>query len=78
MSKWIKFEWVRDCTKTKIWNVCAIGSGDVLGIVKWHGAWRRYAFFPKDALFEEQCLRDIADFIELKTKEHRLRKVSYV
>lgn len=55
--------------------------GHHLGTVQWLGAWRQYVFLPllrdeDDGLFTEyvynpQCLRDIADFTEAQTKEHR-------
>lgn len=46
-----------------------------LGVIKWHGAWRKYCFFPEaDTLFEQVCLREIADFIEGKTLEHKRTK----
>ena len=44
----------------------------ILGIVKWYGAWRKYAFFPETCTFYEQgCLRDIAHFLEEKTRLHK-------
>ena len=46
-----------------------------LGEVKWFGRWRGYAFFPElYTIYEQKCMREIADFIEAQTKEHR-RKV---
>jgi hypothetical protein len=36
-----------------------------LGEVRWHGAWRCFAFFPAaGTLFEPTCLRDLAAFID--------------
>lgn len=63
--------------KTIIWDV-KTKYWETLGIVKWFGSWRRYAFFPKaDTVFEKDCLRDIANFCESKTNEHysNLKKV---
>lgn len=61
--------------KTQTWNVYAKGGEAPLGEVKWFGRWRCYAFFPRsDTVFERTCLRDLANFCELKTAEHRLRK----
>ena len=58
--------------KTRLWIICA-NDGEVgLGEVKWRGKWRCYAYFPIDGtIYEKQCLRDIADFCEAKTTEHR-------
>lgn len=59
--------------KTRIWRVLAYhdmsGTDSYsLGEIKWHGAWRRYAFFPRpDTLFEHDCLRKIADYCEKQT-----------
>jgi hypothetical protein len=42
-----------------------------LGEIRWYGRWRKYCFFPViSSLFEQDCLRDIADFCENATKEH--------
>ena len=49
-------------------------SGVVIGVVKWYNQWRKYCFFPVDAIFEQNCLRDIADFVELMTVEHKHKK----
>jgi hypothetical protein len=46
-----------------------------LGEIRWFGRWRCYSFFPfTDTLYEHTCLRDIADFCETVTKEHRAAK----
>lgn len=45
-----------------------------LGVVKWWGAWRKYAFFPNpDTLYEQDCLRDIAQIIVDLTNEHNAK-----
>ncbi len=54
--------------KTGIWIVLAKRGGGVLGKVKWFSRWRKYSFFPaQDCVFEQTCLREIAEFIELRT-----------
>lgn len=76
-SKWIEFHFLRDTGKTKVWEV--ITKPDplkhpptVLGYVKWFGRWRCYSFYPEsDMIFEKQCLRDLANFCEERTGEHR-------
>ena len=64
--------------KTKVWQVMAITDPWYLvddcsiGEIKYRATWRRYAFFPKpDTLYEQDCLRLIADFCEDKTKKLR-------
>lgn len=75
-SKWIEFA---DCSEiypykiTKTWFVRTKDDGGfLLGYVKWLGRWRGYAFFPLgETIYEQQCLRDIANFIETENKKHR-------
>lgn len=61
---------VKDTGKTMVWHVLDRG-GAKIGEVKWFGRWRKYAFFPIDAIFEEVCLREIAGFIQGRTALHR-------
>lgn len=50
--------------KTGKWNCCNKRSGDILGEVKWHGAWRQYCYFPLvQAVYSKGCLNDITEFI---------------
>ncbi len=73
-SKWITFELEIPLKqrKTDIWGVYSKQGHAVLGLVMWYPAWRKYAFYPnKETVFEQDCLRDIAKFIEDKTKEHK-------
>ena len=58
--------------KTKRWAVYTKDYMQDLGTIKWHNSWRKYAFFPfSNTLFEQDCLRDISNFIEEQTKLHR-------
>ncbi len=53
--------------RTRVWMVVSKhdSPGVSIGEVRWHGAWRQYAFFPKgETVFNPECLRDIAVFIE--------------
>lgn len=72
-GKWITFRWKRpsESGKTQVWELIS-DSHDLLGYVEWAGRWRKYVFFPLSmTIYEETCLRDIAEFIELQTKIHR-------
>jgi hypothetical protein len=76
MSKWIKFEYAGQSKsgKTKIWEVQTTygKGGDILGIVDWSPHWEKYSFSPApNTEFEEDCLRDIANFCVNKTNEHK-------
>lgn len=58
--------------KTLRWAVQNIRTGEWFGWIKWHGAWRRYCFFDKEAsLYDDDCLRMIADFLKQANEEHR-------
>jgi hypothetical protein len=59
--------------KTLIWGVEASEDGVDLGQVKWYGPWRKYVFEHGDNVYEQVCLRDIAQFCEELTKEHKDR-----
>jgi hypothetical protein len=75
MSKWIQFvdRGIPTGKKTRIWTVHPFdGVNSNLGEVRWYSPWRQYAFYPTSlSLFEKECLRDIADFCESKTQDHR-------
>ena len=59
--------------KTNRWEV-ADKYGYSLGVVRWFSRWRKYAFYPRDlCVFEETCLRDIAQFIEERTRDHKAK-----
>lgn len=48
-----------------------------LGMVKWFGRWRRFSFFPTvGSVFDQECLRAIADFCEAKTAQHAVKEDS--
>jgi hypothetical protein len=74
MIRWITFGLVIRPLgrKTDVWDVHPMDGGFDLGQVKWFTGWRRYCFFPaNDKVFEEECLRVIADFCEEKTRHHK-------
>lgn len=73
--KWITVEYLgaSDSGKTFRWGLRPVdGFQNFIGFVRWYGPWRKYIFEPEPrTIFEQDCLRDIADFCEAKTKEHR-------
>ena len=72
MPKWIEFELLEKKLdrKTDSWVVKNKEYSSRIGIIKWHRPWRTYAFYPENAtIFEDDCLRDIAQFIEDRMKE---------
>lgn len=62
--------------KTKTWYIVPVADPKgFLGWVKWFAPWRCYSFYPNgNAFFERRCLRDIADFCEARTAEHKARE----
>lgn len=78
MSKWIEFV-DAGCSasgKTRVWEVRVKEDGYHLGKVSWYAPWRKYIFHPTgSSIYEQDCLRDIADFIELQTKLHKQNAV---
>lgn len=74
--KWIEFVSAVPGPKRKTnrWCVFTKDFRSSLGQVKWCGRWRCYAFYPDpQTLYEKQCLRDIAQFCEDKTREYKER-----
>lgn len=52
--------------KTREYRIISKSQGMCLGMIKWHGAWRQYCFFPEpftEAVWSEDCLDDIRHFI---------------
>lgn len=73
-GKWIVIEFcsMSKSGKTALYDVFPKGSDSSIGSVGWHAPWRRYAFFPlPGTLYEQDCLRDIADALEGLTGDHR-------
>lgn len=72
--KWIEFfyEGKTVSGKTDLWSVLTIEDRIFVGVIRWWGKWRKYVFVPQpNTLFEQVCLRDIADFCERVTREKR-------
>lgn len=58
--------------KLPVYAVLTAAAQTPLGVVKWHGAWRQYAFFPyAETLYEPTCLRELAAFVESCTQLYR-------
>lgn len=59
--------------KTDEWMVLN-DSGYYLGEVSWYSPWRQYCFKPiedADAIFNSQCLLDIATFLQAETEKRK-------
>ncbi len=74
-SKYIEFYELADSGKTKIWDILSKRHGDILGKIKWYGAWRQYCFFPSPAVvFNKTCMEDIIDFIQEEMAYRSIKK----
>ncbi len=72
MNTWIRFEELPPAPKTKRWAVISKDQEITIGAVTWFGPWRKYCFHPEmGTVFEQVCLREIADFCESETLKHR-------
>jgi hypothetical protein len=84
---WIQFvqHYPKINAKTKYWKIFPINyiptndqlddEGFVLGKIYWYSGFRKYVFNGySTAVFEEDCLRVIADFCEQQTKLHKENK----
>jgi len=73
-SRWVTFVSAGTSASglTQLWTVLGSGGvGDVIGMVKWSGAWRQYVFHSFDAVYNAECLGDIAGFCHARTRDHR-------
>ena len=74
--KWIRFveQPVPRGAKTRRWTVETL-KGVEIARIQWYPGWRKYVFvpgYPTD--WEEDCLRDVAAFIEQRTAEHKAQQ----
>jgi hypothetical protein len=61
-----------DGRKTRIWEVTATATDEVLGRISFWGAWRKYIFSPlAGTFFDASCLEEISSFTAQVTKEWR-------
>lgn len=65
VSKYLRFELIRDTGKTQVYQVLSVSQGTFLGHLRWHGAWRQYVFEPEfDTIWNKECLRDLAAYLD--------------
>jgi len=56
--------------KTSVFSVVNNLSLIQIGNIRWNSSYRKYAFYPEmETYYEEECLRDIATFLEKVKKE---------
>ena len=61
---YVKIELIDKNPKTNVYSVKNKNSDDLLGFIKWYGAWRQYCFFTVNSIIlSKGCMKDINDFI---------------
>lgn len=64
MKKFIFFRKFKHINKKTFEIDVETRDGEILGEIKWHGAWWKYVFHPeKNCLFDSSCLKDIIEYI---------------
>ena len=57
--------------KTKTFGVFNKKLRKILGRIKWHTGFRKYAFYPSySTVFEKDCLLYIAEFLKVLMEKH--------
>ena len=75
MAKWIEFKEIPAPGVTKRWEICTISTETVIARISWSNGWRRYVLQPGyPTEWEWDCLRDIAEFLEMRTNEHKISR----
>lgn len=77
-DKYIRFEPRPEAAKgrkTQVWRVITTYDPPTnLGWIGWFARWRKYAFYPDSStVYEQACLRDIANFCEEETKKYKVK-----
>lgn len=68
----IKYVGVSTTGKTDIWIVRNVKEHVQIGFIRWAGNWRKYVYEQEGRIYYDwNCLREIADFIEYVTHQHR-------
>lgn len=73
-AKWIRFDEypMPPGRKTKGFHVFNKDNEAFLGHIEWHTGFRKYSFYPDErTVFETQCLKDIADFLDQLMEERK-------
>lgn len=70
-----RFTEIADTGKTKVWAVDNVNDGSHLGVIKWHGPWRKYVLrIEEKTIWSADCLRDVVEFIEKRMAERSLEQ----
>lgn len=59
--------------KTKVVYIYSVRNGDELGVIRWYGAWRQYAFYPTvQTIWNTDCLNEINKEIRRLMNERKV------
>ncbi|KKL04070.1 hypothetical protein LCGC14_2619740 [marine sediment metagenome] len=75
MSRYLEFSPAAITGKTKLIVVFSKLHKTHLGVIKWLGRWRQYAFFPlPDTAFNPECMADISEQIKFLQDEWKAKR----
>ena len=77
MTSYIRFEQVPNPgRRTGVYTVISRDYDNTLGIIKWHGPWRQYVFWPRpNTLWSIGCLEEINQFIAELMESRRIERM---
>jgi len=80
-SKYLVFK-LDEMTKdnlTQIYIIKNKTSSDILGYIRWYGAWRQYTYYTSPQCYmAKSCLVDINRFIDLLMKQRKENEVKRI
>ena len=75
--KWIECQEAPSPGVTKRWVIHTKPGCVVIGHVVWSNGWRRYVLQPSfPTEWEQDCLRDVAAFLEAQTISHKKARIA--
>lgn len=61
--------------KTDVWEITNKSNTVTLGYIQWHGAWRKYCFFPEGrTIWDNKCLTEVQKFIDEQMSERKIKQ----
>ncbi len=75
MSEYIRFDLLVEKPKTNVYTITNIKTETIIGVIKWHGAWRQYCLFPtKRTVWHPPCLQEVIKFIKKLMEDRSAKK----
>lgn len=58
--------------KTHTYLIFTKDDRTAIGAIRWHGAWRKYCFFPEGtSVWDSTCLNDVIKFLSKVNKQYK-------